>query len=612
MTAGRIEVETGTSQPGDLRSRALSNGAAEKFWHASVPERVRKSYRAGDEPSGWTAWRDFLAQRREPVPLGKCVPGNTLPLTWALPDHVDSARVLERLALVENVAGKSGRRGSAEQASVDWLSGAKCASPGVEHALETLAWCHALPRLARSVSMSTWWSLLSDLLSTADEATHLALQNDPLLHQLLCGELPLTLAYLFPEIVPCRKLAEPARDALSAGLSELLDGEGLPHGTRLGVFRPLMACWTRCRAMGGGLPKGCWNAEAENQYRWVVRAALRLTRHDGSQVLSSGSVGAWCRNLFDAALQLAGDEDDRDIAAVVLPGVRKSKAKRVPLLSLPDPAVHSEWAAISMLRPAWPRKEPRLTAVWSGKGVAIELDCGSDVVWSGRWELDVRCDDQPLEPSSDWEEICWYTDDEVDYLELEISLGERIRVQRHLLMAREDRFLLVADAILGRERSKLEYRGVLPLAGSIRFQPANETHEGFLIGKKPRALALPLALPEWRCGRPEGTLSATDGGLELTQSSEGSAMFAPLFLDLDSRRMKRPFTWRRLTVAENRQTLPHDAAVGYRVMVGRDQWLIYRTLAETGNRTLLGHNLVSQMLVARFSDGEVDAVLEIE
>jgi hypothetical protein len=365
--------------------------------------------------------------------------------------------------------------------------------------------------------------------------------------------------------------------------------------------------------MGGQFAKNCWTAEAENQYRWVLRAAMRLTRHDGSQVLSQSAGGAWCKDLFDAALQLAGDEDDRDIARVALPGVKKSKAKRIPLMSLPDPATHSEWSAVSILRAGWPRKEPRLTAVWPGKQVDIELDSGSDILWSGRWELEVRCDGRPLEPQSEWEEVCWYSDDEVDYLELEISLGEQARVQRHMLLAREDRVLLVADAILGRERSKFEYRGVLPLAGAIRFQPASDTREGLLIGKKPRALVLPLALPEWRCDPRGGTLAATGRGLELTQSCEGSALFAPLFLDLDNRRLKRAFTWRPLTIAENRRTLARDEAAGYRVMIGKDQWLVYRTLGEAGNRTLLGHNLVSQMLVARFStEGEVDPLVEIE
>jgi hypothetical protein len=41
--------------------------------------------------------------------------------------------------------------------------------------------------------------------------------------------------------------------------------------------------------------------------------------------------------------------------------------------------------------------------------------------------------------------------------------------------------------------------------------------------------------------------------------------------------------------------------------------LIYRALASKGNRTLLGHNLLSETLVARFSNtGEVDPLVEIE
>jgi hypothetical protein len=67
-----------------------------------------------------------------------------------------------------------------------------------------------------------------------------------------------------------------------------------------------------------------------------------------------------------------------------------------------------------------------------------------------------------------------------------------------------------------------------------------------------------------------------------------------------------------VTVAENLAAVPGDCAVGYRVQIGARQWLVYRSLGPKGNRTLLGHNLVSEMLVARFTRGEVEALLEIE
>jgi hypothetical protein len=43
--------------------------------------------------------------------------------------------------------------------------------------------------------------------------------------------------------------------------------------------------------------------------------------------------------------------------------------------------------------------------------------------------------------------------------------------------------------------------------------------------------------------------------------------------------VKRPLTWRRITVAENLALVPREVAAAYRVQVGREQWLFYRSLA---------------------------------
>src|SRR2546423_386550 len=74
-----------------------------------------------------------------------------------------------------------------------------------------------------------WWPLL-DFLSglRSDDVAHIQGTNDPLSWQLLCGELPLTLAYLFPEIEHCRSTIQPAKQCLADGLSELVDNDGLP------------------------------------------------------------------------------------------------------------------------------------------------------------------------------------------------------------------------------------------------------------------------------------------------------------------------------------------------------------------------------------------------
>ncbi len=289
------------------------------------------------------------------------------------------------------------------------------------------------------------------------------------------------------------------------------------------------------------------------------------------------------------------------------------KGPTIAGLSLPAASMHSEKARTAVLRAGPSPGDPWLGVVYGDRQVQMELRCRGDVLWSGVWQLDVRRNGRLAKPVSEWEEVLWVSDENVDYLDLASELGEGLRVERQILLARKDRFLFLADAILARQSAKLDYRACLPLAAAVGFHGAEESREGFLAARCRRAMVLPLALPEWRADGRFGSLAQTEHGLELCQSAEGRGMFAPLFFDLEGRRFGRELTWRRLTVAENLQAVADDAAVGFRARVGRQQWLIYRSLAAKANRTLLGHNLSTEMLVARFQrDGEVDSLLEIE
>jgi len=99
----------------------------------------------------------------------------------------------------------------------------------------------------------------------------------------------------------------------------------------------------------------------------------------------------------------------------------------------------------------------------------------------------------------------------------------------------------------------------------------------------------------------------------LRQTVTGRALWAPLFIDLDRRRLDKPLTWRSLTIGEAREVQTSDAAVGYRVAIDKKQWVLYRSLTETRSRSLLGYNLRSETLVARFdSSGEIDPLIEVE
>ena len=58
---------------------------------------------------------------------------------------------------------------------------------------------------------------------------------------------------------------------------------------------------------------------------------------------------------------------------------------------------------------------------------------------------------------------------------------------------------------------------------------------------------------------------------------------------------------------------PPEGLITYRVQVGREQWLFYRSLAPRGNRTFLGQNYSSEFVCTRFRpDGTAKDILAIE
>lgn len=590
------------------------------IWHSSAPEAVRRAYRSGQSQDGWTAWQAYLKRRSQPHPLQQLMACRRSPLQWAIPQQMDNGVGLGLLTQLEPWAvGRPRGQGQLGPMLSAWQVAAADAPLSATLGLEALAWGHALPALAETLPSEQWLGLLERLCTLAQRTPSRPLDNDPLAGQLLAGELGLTLAYLLPELNPCRQLAKDARSTLSAGLSQLLDSEGLPHGKHLPWTRPLLACWTRVQALGETMPEGCWSPSSETRYKRFVRHSLRLMRSDGSQAFAHrmkkpGTAAGADQDLFAAALRLARSEEDDDLASLIFSQPRKkTPRRRISKLALPEANAHSEQAGLAVLRRGWEKNDPRLVVAYHDKTVHLELACGDEVFWSGPWGLDVCRDGQTLDVVSGWEEICWYSDEQMDYLEIEARLTGGLRIQRHLALAHEDDFVFLADSLLGTQSANLEHRARLPISDPVRFEPAEETREGLLQGRSRRALILPLALPEWRCDPRPGSLAATEQGLELCQSATGVALFSPLFIDLDGRRLRRPCTWRQLTVAENLQAQPLDVAVGYRVMVGNQQWLIYRSLAPVGNRSVLGHNLITQLLVARFeTDGEVEALVEIE
>jgi hypothetical protein len=435
--------------------------------------------------------------------------------------------------------------------------------------------------------------------------------------QLIAAELPLALGYLFPEIRALRGLRKPARAAFSEALIELTDGQGLPHARLLPVLGPLFACWTRARWLGAHLKRGPWSRKAEYQYQWLVRNAIRLADREGRFLLTRDdpSSPAWSIALFKTALQLAGDTSDCAAAAAALP--RNAVPQRVPFSAddRPDPSLNSDWSGIAVLAGGWRKDDIRLAIAYAEDPLRIELAVGGERMLVGQWLAETSCDGERVGVVGEWDRLCWECDKRFDFLELGIELTHGLRLERQILLGRQDAVLYLADVIVATDRSprRLQHTLKLPLDDHDSWRPELETRDGLLIGHRARVAVLPLALREWRSDPRGGELIEDLGHIALSQETDCRALCCALLLDLDRKRAKKERTWRQLTIGESLEEVPRDAAVGFRAQSGHDQWLFYRSLGPAGNRSVLGQNIAGEFSAGPFlASGKYKEWIEIE
>ena len=205
------------------------------------------------------------------------------------------------------------------------------------------------------------------------------------------------------------------------------------------------------------------------------------------------------------------------------------------------------------------------------------------------------------------------------------------RLERSVLLLPKDKVVLLADAVVVPElkygdesemlAAQLQLQSSLCVTPSITIDPCEETCEVFGSDAKPRFLAVPLALDEWReSSRGQGSLAVSGQQLDLKLNAAAGRLYAPLWIDCNARRLKQlqeqpecnQRTWRQLTVADTREAISADQAVSFRVQSCLDQWFVYRSLDEARNRTALGCNMSSEFLVGRIAkNGVVKRLLEV-
>lgn len=266
---------------------------------------------------------------------------------------------------------------------------------------------------------------------------------------------------------------------------------------------------------------------------------------------------------------------------------------------------------------------------------AFEFYCDGRAALAGRWTTELFADETPLRPVGNWTTVCDDLDDDYSFLERVIDLSGGRRFSRRLFLARNEALFLIADTIFsssaerrrvaGGEGPLLRYRSAIPVANGTSARQDSEAREVELTeeitGRGPIAFAriFPITAPEWRADKSGAEFEIENRGengvaLTTTAARRGTALFVATLIDGDSRRAARPCSWRALTVGESLRVASDDAAVGRKIQLGRERFVLYAsTSPRPAIRSVLGRNLLSDFMFGKFfADRGVQPIVDVE
>lgn len=492
-------------------------------------------------------------------------------------------------------------------------------------ALIAAGWVHGLPKLGKSLEPGLWIETLQTILTQVDRSWATQEPESMLAWMVWSCEVPLALASQLSHLGCNDRIVSDTLDRLALVL-ELGKEKPSPWLKRgASDLRALLACTIRCRWTADRLGARKWYSSQRKAMVDLASKAIGLCDFEGKPLLQDSEDSDTDAGLWSALWEVTGRNVKLAHAMETLPkSLRPSELKKAR--SGKDPSMplgfYDEGSEL-----AWMRRE------WKSQGCRIAIDFARDPMWldvldakghrllSGWWEVQVSKNKRPLDIDCGWSEVCWFNDDDVDYLELQCEVEGSCIIQRQILLARSEGLVFVADALIAEEEHDWELESTFPLAHSVQFMQETKSREGFLVREggddevlNRGGLVMPVAMPEWKKLNCAGELLQEGENLVLIQRGRAKRLYSPLAIALKRRHQTASYTWRQLTVAEELQILPREAAVAYRLQIGREQWVMYRSLTPSTRRTAMGLHLSSEFYAGRFDseEGTYEALVEVD
>jgi hypothetical protein len=465
----------------------------------------------------------------------------------------------------------------------------------------------------------------SGTVATEDEALSRTPGQD-LGQTALDAELKWQAGLLFAPVAGSSALRDAGRAELWSLIAHSSDAAGVPAARTLGNLPVWMTSVIRSREWGRSFGQPLFSASQEKRVRGLVSSIAKFCREDGRLALAGGATnglsGVWSTaastfpsqllETSPAAQYLLAVGRGKHVAPARRNGAARDGSRRNGAVKdkATRPVFQSDESRLACLRSDWTPNASSVLVTHQGSSPALEMALGGITLFTGDWGLDLRIDGRPVE-LREWTCVCWHSDDDGDYLELQ-TRPTGVRVERQVFLSRTDDFALLADIVLSEGHAKIESTSRLPLSTDSAAFAQSRSRECHLLCSGTRVRALPLALNCSRVEAAAGELGPAEGRLELTQVGVGG-LYAPLVLDWNPRRRRSPASWRSLTVARDGVAVRPNGAAGFLLEIGPTKWLIYRSLVPTLEpRSVLGQHTMYETLMGRFVRGELEPMIQVE
>lgn len=471
-------------------------------------------------------------------------------------------------------------------------------------------------KLAPSTLVSVWRSCLFAAVSLCfnlEETDFSDVPEDQVV--LISGELPWRLGFLFSDVSGAKNFRQMGQQNIRDSFYDRTDTDGSPHANFLPRVDYWLATITRSLFAGCIRNKSVWDQEAQERFEGSVEKLIAICDVSGN-IAFCPQHAVEHLHLLEIAAFYAG-LSSRSAECLYLKSLTSSGKKQQKFFIQADecPSNQTDWSMMAFMRNYWSNASNLLVTAWNDDLPELRLSALGKLLFMGRWDFSLTVDEKEISGDGEWSCICWNSDDDADYLELQMNLESGYKLERQIMLPRDQHFVFLADIVTGTETAKLEYRSILPVNSKMTGRMDEETHELLLKTKGLSARVFPIGLPQERDFFQSGSLSLDEQNqLVLHQVSHANSLYAPLIVDWEPELKRKPADWANLTVSEGGKISARDEASGHRLRIGAHQLLVYRSLKKAEeSRAVLGHHTNYESVIGRFdTDGDLSPLLFVE